>query len=311
MIESQTITKINFKPFALEDKQRYESYLSDGNERGCEFSFANLYLWGRQRFAVIDGHVVLFSQFDRRSVYPFPVGIGDKKAALDAIITDARTRGIPCRITGMSADAKKTLETLYPNQFRFHCDDGSFDYVYAIDDLADLKGKKYHGKRNHLHRFEEAFPDYKVEPLGNGNLSAVRQMLDDWYRTRLEENPHADFQMEQVALVKALRDYQKLEMEGLVLLNGEDVLAFTLASRLSEDTFDVHFEKARADAVGAYPAINQEFARYLREKYPAVRFLNREEDMGLEGLRRAKQSYYPHHMVEKYWAHLLEEGYEY
>jgi hypothetical protein len=112
-------------------------------------------------------------------------------------------------------------------------------------------------------------------------------------------------------LEKALRDYRELEIEGLVLRGGGEILAFTLASRLSEDTFDVHFEKARGDIQGAYPAINCEFARYIREKYPEVRYLDREEDMGLEGLRRAKQSYYPHHMVKKYWACLLEEGYEY
>ena len=311
MIESQALTKISFQRFAPEDKELYESYLTDGSSRGCEFSFANLYLWGRQRFAVLHGHIVLFSQFDRRSVYPFPLGQGDKKAVLDAIIADARARDIPCRITGLDAEAKALLEALYPQKFRFHCDEGSFDYVYAIDDLADLIGKKYHGKRNHLHRFEETYPNWSVVPLGEENVGKVGQMLNDWYRARLEENPNSDFQMEQAALEKALRDYKALEMDGLVLLDGEDVLAFTLASRLSEDTMDVHFEKARPNAPGAYAAINRELARYLRKKYPSVRFLNREEDMGLEGLRRAKQSYYPHHMVEKCWAHLLEDGYDY
>ena len=89
------------------------------------------------------------------------------------------------------------------------------------------------------------------------------------------------------------------------------MLALTLGSRLSRDTFDVQFEKARADAEGAYPMVNREFARYLRAKYPELRYLDREEDMGLEGLRRAKESYKPHHMVEKCWACLLEDGYEY
>ena len=100
-------------------------------------------------------------------------------------------------------------------------------------------------------------------------------------------------------------------MEGLLLRDGERVLALTLGSFLSEDTFDVQFEKARADAQGAYPAINQGFARYLRDKYPHLRYLDREEDMGLEGLRRAKQSYHPHHMAKKCWACLLEDGYDY
>ncbi len=311
MIKEKLETKIEFAHITTDDKELYEKYLMRENERGCEFSFANMYLWGRQKFTVLYDHIVMFSQFDRRSVYPYPLGAGDKRAVLDAVIADAKERGIPCRITGLGEVAKQTIEELYPGMFRFHCDEGSFDYVYAIDDLADLKGKKYHGKRNHLNRFYEAYPDYSVQPVGEDNICRVRQMLDDWYSVRISENPDSDYHMERAALEKALRDYRELDMEGLVLMNGEDVLAFTLASRLSEDTMDVHFEKARADVNGAYTAINCEFARYIRDKYPNIRYLDREEDMGLEGLRKAKKSYHPHHMVKKCWACLLEEGYEY
>ena len=100
-------------------------------------------------------------------------------------------------------------------------------------------------------------------------------------------------------------------MEGLLLKDGDELLAMTMGSRLSEDTFDIHFEKALDKADGAYPVINREFARYLREKYPDIRYLDREDDMGLEGLRKAKLSYYPDHMIEKSWACLLEDGYDY
>ena len=308
----ETKAKIEFKPISPEDKAIYEEYLfKDKNGRGCEFSFANLYLWGRQSMAFTEGHIVLFSQFDRRSVYPYPLGAGDKRAALDAIIADAASRGIPCRITGLDEAAKETLKALYPEKFRFHSDEGSFDYVYDINALAELSGKKYHGKRNHLNRFKEAYPDYTVEPITDENAPRVKEMVDGWYRARLEENPHADYHMEAAAIDKALRHYKELALEGLVLLNGDEVLAFTIGSRLSFDTFDVHFEKARADVGIAYTAINYEFARYIRARYPDVRFLDREEDMGLEGLRRAKKSYNPHHMVEKCWACLLEDGYDY
>lgn len=302
---------INFQRFTPSDKALYESYFPDGNERGCEFSFANLYLWGRQSFALLHGHAVLFSQFDRRSVYPYPVGKGDKKEVLDAIIEDARARGIPCRITGVDAAARETIETLYPNKFRFHCDEGSFDYVYSIDDLADLKGKKYHGKRNHLNRFYEAFPSYTAEPIGENNIPRIMEMVNAWYDVRENDDPNGDYHMERAAIDKAFRHFSELEMEGLAIFDGETVLAMTMGSRLTDDTFDVQFEKARADVQGAYPAVNREFARYIRSKYPSIRFLDREEDMGLEGLRKAKQSYYPHHMIKKCWACLLEDGYDY
>ncbi len=302
---------IEFKPITLQDREVYEPYLLDGIERGCEYSFANLYLWGRQQATILHDHIVLFSQFNRRSVYPYPVGTGDKKSVLDAIIADAKSRGIPCRITGLDVTAQQTLETLYPDMFRFHCDRDSFDYVYAIDDLADLKGKKYQRKRNHYNRFRDEFPNYTVAPLSEENLPQIKQMLDTWYKTKLQANPDSDYHMEQAALTKALMHYKELNMEGLVLLGNENVLAVTLGSPLSNHIFDVHFEKAQADVQGAYVAINYEFARYIRNKYPEIHFLNREEDMGLEGLRKAKQRYYPHHMVEKCWACLLEDAYEY
>ena len=104
--------------------------------------------------------------------------------------------------------------------------------------------------------------------------------------------------------------YTGAAYEGIALLLEDRVVAVTLGSRISSDTFDIHFEKAREDVDGAYAAINCEFARYLRAKYPDVKFLNREDDMGLEGLRKAKLSYFPHHMVEKSWAYLTEDIYE-
>jgi len=302
---------IDFQTIKPKDKTRYEALLLESSERGCEFSFSNLYLWGRQKLAFLHGHGVLFSQFNRRTVYPFPVGSGDKKPVLDAIIADASQRGIPCRITGLTGENIALLQELYPGRFRYHCDRDSFDYVYAIDDLADLAGRKYQKKRNHFNRFRTAFPYYTVEPLDEQNLPRVQAMVDSWYETRLREAPISDFYMERSALNKALNHFEELGMDALVLLDGEDVLALTMASPLSQDTMDVHFEKARPDVDGAYAVINCEFARYIRQKHPYIRFLNREEDMGLEGLRKAKESYYPHHMTEKCWACLLEDGYDY
>ena len=302
---------IDFKPIRPEDKAQYQALLLASGERGCEFSFANLYLWGRQKLAFLHGHALLFSQFNRRTVYPFPVGSGDKKPAIDAIIDDAAQRGIPCRITGLTGEHIALMQAMYPDRFRYHCDRDSFDYVYAIDDLADLAGRKYQKKRNHFNRFRAAFPYYCVEPLSGQNLPRVQAMVDAWYENRLLDTPDSDFHMERSALNKALAHFEALGMEALVLLDGEDVLAFTMGSPLSADTMDVHFEKARPDAEGAYAVINCEFARYIRQKHPHIRFLNREEDMGLEGLRKAKESYLPHHMTEKCWACLLEDGYDY
>ncbi len=302
---------IDFKRISLTDRPVYAPILEAAGERGCEYSFANLYLWGRQSAALVGECLVFFSQFNRKTVYPFPVGPGDKHLALDAIIHDAALRGIPCRITGLVEADVAFLQENYPQRFRIHSDRAGFDYVYDIHALADLKGRSYQKKRNHIHKFRASFPEARAVPMTADLVPSVEKMLDSWYARRLADDPQADFIMERAALGKALKNREALSMEGMVLLEGEKVLAFTLGSPLSPDTFDIHFEKADPEADGAYPAINQAFARYLREKYPQLLYLNREDDLGLEGLRKAKLSYYPHHMVEKSWACLLEDGYEY
>ena len=298
---------IDFKRITIGDRSLHEKYMSDEGERGCEYSFANLYLWGRQTMAEIGGCLVFFSQFNRRSVYPFPIGNGDKRAAIDALICDAAERGIPCRITGITEKDRRWLEETYPETFRVHSDRDSHDYVYNIDDLADTAGKKYHKKRGHLRKFEDAYPDYFVAALDERNVADAEALLEKWYSAREDE----DFMMEKCAVKKALRDREALGLEIFLLYVGETAVALSVSSRIDEITFDVHFEKALTEFDGAYAMINRESARYLREKYPEVKFLNREEDMGIEGLRKAKSSYYPHHMVEKWWAHLTEDGYDY
>lgn len=302
---------LDFHALDISKKALYDEIMLHSDERGCEYSFVNLFMWGRQRAAFHEGNLTFFSQFNRRSVYLFPIGSGDLKATLDAVIDDAKKRGIPCRLTGLTHDDCAKLELLYPGKFRYHFDRNSFDYVYDIHALADLKGKKLQRKRNHINKFIQLRPDYTIEPITDHNICQVQQLADQWYRVRLQEDPHGDFHMEQAALTRALRNRKELGFEGLLLKDGDELLAMTMGSRLSQDTFDVHFEKALDRDDGAYPMINREFARYLREKYPELRWLNREEDMGLEGLRKAKLSYYPDHMIEKSWACLLEDGYDY
>ena len=139
------------------------------------------------------------------------------------------------------------------------------------------------------------------------NLSAAQFMVDDWYRQRMKADPEGNYLLENLALSRCFQNFGGLGMEGIMLKEGNTVVAITMGSRLSEDTFDIHFEKAREDVDGAYTAINQQMAFHLREKHPELRFLDREDDMGLEGLRKAKLSYNPVRLVEKYWARLWEE----
>lgn len=302
---------IQFTSLDIANKAAYDAFLLACGQRGCEYNCANLYLWGRQRAAFYGESLVFFSQFNRKSVYLFPLSRGDIKPALDAIIHDAKVRGIPCRITGLLEADCQTLETLFPGQFRFHVDRNSFDYIYSIEELAELKGRKFQRKRNHLNRFRANYEGYTVEPITDENTPEVTLLLDKWYADRLLADPHADFIMEQKAIYKALRHRQELGIEGITLRYNGQLVAMTMGSPLSGDVFDVQFEKALDSADGAYPAINWEFARYLRAKYPHLRWLNREDDLGIEGLRKAKLAYCPDHMIEKRWACLLEVGCDY
>ena len=298
---------ISFHRLKLSQKDEYNRILFSCPPRGCEYSFANLHLWGRQQAAFLHGCVAFFSHFYGRSVYPYPIGNGDRRAVIEEILADAKERGIPCRITNMRDADRAELEEWFPETFIYRTVRDGFDYVYAIDDLADLKGRKFQKKRNHLNRFRAEHPNYTIEPLSACNMARAQHMVNDWYLNRFKEDPQGDYLLENIAIARAFQNFGELGMEGILLLDGPQVLAVTMASRLTEDTFDVHFEKAREDVDGAYAAINSEFARYLRLKYPEVKFLDREDDMGLEGLRKAKLSYNPSHLVEKHWAYLAED----
>lgn len=298
---------IDFHRLKPDQRDAYEDILFACPPRGCEYSFANLFLWGRQQAAIIHGCVVFFSHFYSRSVYPYPIGTGDKRAALEEIFRDARERGIPCRLTSMTEADRQELEEWFPGVFSTRADRDSFDYVYAIDDLADLRGRKFQKKRNHVNRFLQDHPQFQVVPLTPDNLPQAQIMVNNWFCSRSREDPHGDYLLETVAMARAFQNYESLGFQGITLMEGEEILAVTMGTRMAPDTFDVHFEKAREDVEGAYAAVNREFARYLRNRYPEVSYLNREDDLGLEGLRKAKLSYNPHHLGEKFWACRMED----
>jgi len=297
---------IPFEKLTLHDKARFEAVLMAADRQSCEYSFANLFLWGRKSAAELDGFLLVESKYDRKQVYLFPVGQGDLKNALEAIIHDAAARRISCCIAALTEADCRLVEQLFPEKFSFYCDRDSYDYVYAIEDLSDLKGRKFQKKRNHLNRFRQEHPNARIVPLSESNRVAAFHLAEQWYESRCASDPDRDYHLEHRALHRAFAFYAELAMEGVVLEEEGQVLAFAMGSRLNHDTFDIHFEKA-LDTDGAYAAVNQGFAAYLREKYPEVKWLNREDDMGIEGLRKAKLSYCPAYLVEKCWAQLREE----
>ena len=298
---------IDFHRPSPEDREQYNRMLMAAQPRGCEYSFANVCLWGRQQIAWVHDCAAFFSHYNGRSLYPYPIGNGDRRAVIEDLIRDAEERGIPCRLACMCPQDVEELESWFPGRFTLRPLRDTQDYVYSVDDLADLKGRKFQRKRNHMNRFRLDHPDCHTEPITPENLEEVKALVARWYADRAVTDPDGDYVLEKIALERAFCHYEGLGLEGIALREKGELIAMTMASPMGPDTWDVHFEKAREDVAEAYAAVNCEFARYMRQTHPELRFLDREDDMGLEGLRKAKLSYNPHHMVEKFWAFLGED----
>ncbi|MBO5338976.1 MAG: DUF2156 domain-containing protein [Clostridia bacterium] len=297
-------TTLRFRPLTIDDKAIYEKYLFSDKTRGCELSFSNLICWGKHEIAFLDDFCVLFSSYGKHSFYPFPIGNGDFFPIIEAIISDAKKRGNTPIISSISPQNLEMFLSVYGERVTIEGKLGSFDYVYDIESLSTLSGKKYHKKRTHLNNFKKAYPVYEIEEITEGNLEKVKDMSEAWYKIKQELNLENDISYEHMALCRAFENFKKLKLDGIMIKSGERVLAFSMGSRLSSDTFDVQFEKSIPEA---YSAINYEFANYIKNKYKDIKFLDREEDMGVLGLRQAKNSYFPHHMTEKYRAFFKED----
>ena len=299
---------IAFRDPEIGDRQWVEERFRASGNQGCEYSFSTLFLWSgayQQQVASMDGFVLERLRGKLGAGYLFPAGSGPLEPVLSALEKDAAERGEPCRFFFVTPEQAERLEQLRPGQYAFQSDRDGWDYLYALDRLAGLGGKKLHGKRNHIRRFEESHPDWQVEQITMDNLAECAEMDLEWnrrYRSLDAAGEEAEARTrldERHAMSRAFAHYEALGMDGLLLRTGGKVVAFTMGSPISADTFDVHFEKAYGEIQGAYPMINREFARWLQANRPGVRWLNREDDMGLEGLRKSKESYYPDRIVEK------------
>jgi hypothetical protein len=272
-----------------------------------QYNFANLYLWSRafgQVIAPFGDRLLMRSQYHKKDgCYAYPVGTGDLGSALDALSADAKEYGAGLTLLGVTARQRAKLEEEFPGRFDFEEDRDNWDYIYDINRLADLGGKKLHAKRNHIHRFDDAFPDWLFEPIGPDNLAECIAVGEAWAAEHHGDEEGTDtLHEETVALMEALYQRETLGMEGGLIRAGGEVVAFSLGSFTTAQCFDVHFEKAKKDIQGAYPVINRETARMVRDRHPEVKWINREDDLGLEGLRKAKLSYYPDLMLEKFSA---------
>lgn len=301
---------IEFKKITMEDQALIKEHLIHNDNLCCEFSFSNNILWdkeGQMRYALLDDVLLyrLIMEKDQVVVYCTPDFKGQCSKVLGCIDEDAKQFEYPYIITCLSETMVSEIkENCGEDCYEFSSNRNSSDYIYLVEKLATLSGGKYHKKKNHLNQFKKSYSNYAYEEISSANIDECREMKEEWMLRRKENGTFSDsLAYESMILDHAFDDYGKFGFTGGLIRVDGDVKAFTLGEQLSENTFVTHFEKAMDDVVGIYAAINQQFAEHsLLGKYE---YVNREEDMGLEGLRQAKMSYNPQMIYEKYVARKL------
>ena len=294
---------LSFKLIKLEDKPILEPILSQIPYQLCNFTFTNMIIWGSTyspAYSIIDGMLVIISQPKDKHYFNFPLGNGNAKSVIDKLIQYAKEKSMPFEMTNITEEMKVFLAENYPDKFTFSLSEKYSDYLYNTQDLINLEGRKYQPKRNHINKFKKLY-DYEYKNMSQGDIPECVEMHKQWSLENCKKI-NSSLEFESCAVMKALQLFTKLELKGGILRVNGKIIAFTLGQAINNSTFDVCVEKALSDYEGAYPMINQQFLQHQVSAYP---YVNREEDIGEEGLRKAKLSYYPLKLVNKYKAVLI------
>lgn len=291
--------EIDFKKIKLEDKDLIQEYFDRYPGRSCERTFANIFLWSRSypvTWALVEKALVVKSESEENLAFAYPAGEPEQvKKAIDRLLKCGKEENLPVCFF-VTEEQFEQLECFYPGAFQVEYDRDDADYVYESEKLATLSGKKLHGKRNHINKFKKLYEDrWSYEPMSKDNIEDCFQMQFKW-RAENDGDEDQEKREELCVLQNGLRLFEELKFTGGVLRVDGKVVAFTFGETLCQDTFVVHFEKALTEIEGAYTMINQQFVEHACMKY---KYVNREEDTGLEGLRQAKMSYRPAFLVQK------------
>ena len=307
---------IDWKEISLEDKPRIEEKICASGCHGADYSFTNLYIWRkayRPLIAYCDDRLLV--GMPQWNVYAYPKGDGEIKGSIELLLDEAHARGEKLVIRGLTDRTLEEFLPLYGDRFEISEDRDNADYIYAVDKLCDLPGRHLSSKRNHIKHFERngEWEFHRISAGGCGvftscescgeyktsSLEEAKTFVDMFYR----EKNDPELAEEAEAIEEMFRNYEVLGFTGGLLYQKGEPVAFTAGTRLDNEVFDTHFEKALPGVEAAYTMVNREFARLIRSEFPDIQYFNREEDMGIEGLRRAKESYHPDFLLMKYFAH--------
>ena len=286
-----------FHPFTPEDREKLAHYYAANTQPSCEYTFANNYLWARHyanTWAELDGCLVLRYPGEGPAYTILP-GSGDAKAAVTSLHRQAKTEGVPLRL-----EVTRRQWDLLQNWFggevscSFNPDFG--EYLYQTAALQQMSGKKLHSKKNFINRFDREHT-WSYEAITPKNTEECLAMLALWQHRRSHEQLNEDTALDELEIDRtALTLLQPLGLTGGLLRAEGEVVGLSIGEPVGGNTYVIHIEKAFSWIPGAYPMLVREFARHTAKDYP---YLNREEDLGVEGLRRSKQSYHPCAILEK------------
>ncbi len=264
----------------------------------CDRSAGNVLMWESEldtELVTVDGHVAVAEHCGRNLCFSPAAGAPDTVPTVRALL-DAY--GTPLRLCPISEDEKAPLEAAFGSRIRFGANDGAADYIYNAADLRQFRGKSYHTQKNHVNAFLREHPDYRFEPLTAESEAALTAFFDAY--TAADDDDSASAKEEIAACRRILPLLGVLPLDTRLLTDGGRILGFTVMEKIG-DTLMIHIEKGLPAVRGVYPML----VTLEANAYPDVRFVNREEDDGNEGLRRSKQSYHPVRLLQKYYAEIV------
>ena len=293
---------LDFKVFGMDDKTLFESFTLCHGYHNIEASFTNNFIWRKAwniQITSDDNAMYMLLNNGKDCPYMLTPFLRDCdksiRPQLDKCEQYLHDRfGVPLLLKGITADVKKKIACDCPGEYAFIERREYFDYVYLTENLCTLKGKKYSSKRNHINGLLKAH-DTEYRRYTPEDYDACVSLQERWAENKGEALD--DYAVERIVIEQALSNIDKLNLRcGLLFVDGT-LEAFSIGEKLVEDMVIIHIEKANPDIRGTFALINREF---VRNEWCDVKYVNREEDLGIAGLRKAKLSYYPDHMIEKY-----------
>ena len=296
---------MNFKEININSKKELDPYFDIVDYEACEYCFATLYLWQhvyKTRYYIGEDFAVIMAENEGNTFSILPLATKERlPEVIDFVVKYFTKEGKKVCFRGVTKEVVQVLNENYPKQFEYTEERDLFDYVYDGESLRTLAGKKNQKKRNHLNYFLKEFEGrYEYKLLNEENFDECLELLKEWTLKKEENDEHDEgIDDEYIGIKKIFKDYEllkdKLKIAGVYVDNKLE--AFTIGELINPNMALVHIEKANPNIRGLYQYINQQF---ILNEVPEVEFVNREEDLGIPGLRKAKLSYHPLRFVEKY-----------